>query len=112
MAMSDGLKVHYSNPKFDGKPWAADSSRKRKSARNLTPATIKPYLGDKPAAVRAHNRRVRDAWLAIADKHLAAGKSVSVEAPAAQSPSLEKLNRRSHELHVRRIEKIKQKYGN
>ncbi|SRR6266481_6038186 len=108
--MSDGLKIHYSNPKFDGKPWAVDRTRKKKVARSLSPTDIKPYLGSKPAAIKGQQRRVRDAWLSVADKHLAAGKTVSVEAPATQS--LEKVNRRAHELHARRIEKIKQKYGN
>jgi hypothetical protein len=105
--MSVGLKLHYSNPKFDGKPWAVDRTRKKKVARSLTPTDIKPYLGSKPAAIKGQQRRVRDAWLTVADRHLAAGKSVTLEAPAAQSPSLEQLNRRAHELHVRRLEKLK-----
>jgi len=82
----------------------------KEQSLSLVPS-IKLYLGNRPAAVRGQQRRVRDAWLAVADRHLAAGKTVSLEAPATQPQSLEKLNRRAHELHVRRIEKIKQKYG-
>jgi hypothetical protein len=80
--------------------------------KSLRLPTIKPYLGSKPAAIKGQQRRVRDAWLTLADRHLAAGKTVTLEAaPATQSQSLEKLNKRAHALHVRRIEKIKQKYG-
>jgi len=82
----------------------------KEKSLSLVPS-IKPYLGDKPAAVKAQQRRERQAWLTLADRHIAAGKTVSLEAPATQPQSLTKLNRRAHELHVRRIEKIKQKYG-
>jgi|HubBroStandDraft_6_1064221.scaffolds.fasta_scaffold1889708_1 hypothetical protein len=99
--MIDGLRLHYSNPKFNGKPWAIDKTRKKASKTT----TIKPYLGDRPAAVRAHKRRERQAWLTVADREIAAGKTVRLE--SAVLPSLEKVNRRAHELHVRRLENLK-----
>jgi len=81
----------------------------KEKSLSLAPS-IKPYLGDKPAAVRAHKRRERQAWLTLADRHIR--KTVRLEEPATPSPlALEKLNRRAHELHVRRNERIRKKYG-
>ena len=84
----------------------------KEKSLSLAPS-IKPYLGNRPAAVRGQMRRVRQAWVTLADRHIAADRLVEPTGDdAPRSPlALEKLNRRAHELHVRRIEKIKQKYG-
>jgi hypothetical protein len=41
--MTYGLKFHWSNPKFDGKPWPADSAQKQKKKHPSDVCVKKSY---------------------------------------------------------------------
>jgi hypothetical protein len=87
----------------------------------LVAANACEALGNKTTSIAVQDvtRRESKAWSALADRQAAASKDVAQIAAAKAAadvatrrmvPELEKLNERSHQLHIRRLENLKKFY--